>query len=324
MAKKRVGSIKNELILKAREAMLAAVQIHNNPQITFKSETFVTLAVIGWTYLLHAYYRSKNIDYRYFHRIGNRKYYDKTKNGAEKRWELERCLNDEQSPIDKDTAANLRFIIGIRHEVEHQMTGNIDEYISAKLQACAINFDYYIGHLFGEKYSLNKELALAIQFSPLSPVQKGELRDNPHITTNIRNFVSEFERNLSDESLLNLHYAYRVLFVPINVHRKGQADQVVEFIKSDSTLAEGMEKTYAMIKETEKQKYLPSEIVFIIQGEGYAKFTINKHTKLWQSKDAKNPKYSYGVQISKTWYWYGTWLKEVKAFCKLNEPELRG
>ena len=55
--------------------MLAAVQIYNNPNISFKAETFISLAVIGWTYLIHAYYRSQKIDYRYYHMKGSRKEY---------------------------------------------------------------------------------------------------------------------------------------------------------------------------------------------------------------------------------------------------------
>lgn len=38
---------KTELLIKSREAMMSAVQLYNNPQITFKSETFITLAIIG-------------------------------------------------------------------------------------------------------------------------------------------------------------------------------------------------------------------------------------------------------------------------------------
>jgi hypothetical protein len=48
-------SEKRDLILKAREAMLSAVQIFNNPLITFKTESFIVLSVIAWTYLLHAH-----------------------------------------------------------------------------------------------------------------------------------------------------------------------------------------------------------------------------------------------------------------------------
>ena len=211
--------------------------------------------------------------------------FEKTKHGAYKHWELERCVNDKKCPLDADTVSNLRFLIGVRHEIEHQMTDKIDEFISAKLQACAINFDYYITTLFGEKYSLGKELALAIQFSPLTPGQRDAMRDNPHITTNVRNFVVAFEENLPEESLRSSRYAYRVLFVPINAKREGQADQVVEFIKSDSPLAQNLDKHYTVLKETEKPKYLAKSIVSMMHKKGYMKFTVNKHTALWKMKE---------------------------------------
>ena len=68
MAKRsrKIWSIKSELLTKSREAMLCAVQIFNNPNIIFKSESFIVLANISWTYLLHAYYRNNKIDYRYY------------------------------------------------------------------------------------------------------------------------------------------------------------------------------------------------------------------------------------------------------------------
>lgn len=56
---RRVGSIKRELLKKSREAALAAVQIFNNPNISFKSESYVVLMIIAWTYLLHAYFRDQ-------------------------------------------------------------------------------------------------------------------------------------------------------------------------------------------------------------------------------------------------------------------------
>ena len=114
---RHVGSIKNELLRKSREAALAAVQIFNNPNITFKSESYVVLMIIAWTYLLHAYFRHQKIDYRYYKQKGTRRKFDKTKFGAYKHWELERCLNDPKSPIDKKAATNLRFLIGLRHEI---------------------------------------------------------------------------------------------------------------------------------------------------------------------------------------------------------------
>ena len=58
---RRYYSLKNALLLKAKEAALAAVQIFNSPTITFKSEIFIVLMQIAWTYLLHAYFKEKVI-----------------------------------------------------------------------------------------------------------------------------------------------------------------------------------------------------------------------------------------------------------------------
>lgn len=97
--KRKIWSIKEELLVKSRESMLSAVQIFNNPNIVFKSETFIVLANIAWMYLLHAYFREKKIEYRYYDQKQIRKKFDRTKNGAFKYWELERCLNDDNCPI---------------------------------------------------------------------------------------------------------------------------------------------------------------------------------------------------------------------------------
>lgn len=161
-------SISNELLEKSKEAMVSAVQIYNNPLIKFKSEMFIITSIISWTYLMHAYYRKKGIDYRYFRMQGKQKRYDRTKNGAYKHWELERCINEKSSPLDNGTANNLRFLIGIRHEIEHQKTDRIDEYIGAKLQACALNYNRELVKMFGKKHSIRDNLSLAIQFSPIS------------------------------------------------------------------------------------------------------------------------------------------------------------
>ncbi len=51
---------------------------------------------------------------------------------------------------------------------------------------------------------------------------------------------------------------------------------------------------------------------------GYKKFKIHHHVDLWKSKNAKDKAKNFGVQVSKSWYWYDTWLNEVKAHCAEN------
>lgn len=317
---RKYGSIKGELIKKSREAAIAAVQIFNNPSIYFKTELFIVTMMIAWTYLMHAYYRDKNVTYCYFEQQGKKRKYDKTKRGAHKYWELERCIDDESCPLNQNTKNNLRFLIGLRHEIEHQMTTNIDKTVSAKLQACCLNYNAAIKSLFGDTYGVDKYLSISLQFSSITPEQVDILRSASDLPANISSFIEDFERDMTPDELRNEGYAYRVLFVPIAANRPGQADEVIEFVKEGTELAKSLNKNYAFIKETEKQKYLPKQIVAMMNKEGYPNFNIANHTKLWQKMDAKNPGFHYGTVVAgKQWHWYENWVTIVREHCAKNK-----
>lgn len=322
MAKKprvrRMFSVTAELLTKSREAALAAVQIFNSPLITFKSEIFVVLTIIAWIYLLHAYYRREKIEYRYFKQTGKRRVFDKTKSGAHKHWELERCLNEQRSPLDRDTTNNLRFLIGIRHEIEHQMTSRLDSSFSAKFQACCLNYNEYVKKLFGEQYGIDKHLAFSLQFSSISREQARELPSPAEMPSHIKAFVEGFEGNLSDTEFNSPKFAYRVLFVAKTANRKGQADEVIEFVKADSPLAQNVNKAYTVIKETERPKHLPKGIVEMMKKEGYVGFTVSAHTALWKKMNAKDPTKGFGVAVQTAWYWYDPWIEQVRKHCQEN------
>ncbi|OQB05444.1 MAG: hypothetical protein BWY19_01026 [bacterium ADurb.Bin212] len=319
---RRVGSIKNELIQKSREAALSAVQVFNNPLITFKSEIFIVNMHIAWTYLLHAYYRGQKTEYRYVKSISpsGRKKFDTTKSGAHKYWGLEDCLNSAESPVDKDTSNNLRFLIGLRHEIEHQMTTRIDDALSARFQACCLNYNTLIKSLFGDEYGIDKHLSFSLQFTSLSEEQITTLDSYKDILPgHVSKFMENYDGNLSTEEFNSPKYAYRVLFTQKTVNRPGQADKVIEFIPAESEIAKGMNKEYVVVKDREKPKYSAGEIWRKMQAEGYKKFNVAQHTKLWQQKEAKNPSKGYGTMVVKTWYWYENWLEVVRQHCKSNK-----
>lgn len=317
--KKKLASVKNELIYKSKESMLSAVQIFNNPNIQFKSESFIVLAIISWTYLLHSYYRSKGIEYRYFEKQGTRKKFDTTKSGAHKYWELERCLNTKETPIDSVTASNLRFLIGLRHEIEHQMTTKIDDLLSARFQACCLNYNNYLKKLFSGQDGIEKYLSFSLQFSSLSEKHLDQLVDYTELPKHISTYIQNFDKELPDKEYSDSRFAYRVLFVPKTVNKKGQADKVIEFISADSEAAKGMNKEYVIVKDREKQKYLPCDIWKEMQKEGYKKFGQYQHVQLWKIEKAKEPLKGFGTMIAKTWYWYDTWLTFVKKHCEQNK-----
>ncbi len=297
---------------------MCAIQVFNNPLVTFKSESFIVLMIIAWTYLMHAYYRSKKIDYRYFTQGPKRKIYDTTKNGAKKHWELERCLNDKSCPLDQPTRANLKFLIGLRHEIEHQMAVGLDDHLSARYQACALNHNHYLKKLFGATEGLDDYLSFSLQFSEMTPSLPGESRPvGPKLTSSIRQFVSEFDKALSEDDRNDQRFAYRLVFTKKLVNRPGQADRVVEFVDPKSAAAKEINKEYWVRKEVEKPKFLPKHVVKTVQNSGFPKFRIQpEHVTLWKAEDAKNPAKGYGVEVSGVWYWYQPWIDHCIQHCK--------
>jgi len=320
VAKKRrraVGSIRDQLLKKSREAALTAIKVFNDPLVCFKSETFIVLMIIAWTYMLHAYYRGKGVEYRYFQMKGSRRRFDHTKYGAHKCWELERCLNDSASPIDPDVAANLRFLIGLRHEIEHQMAMSLDSYLSGRYQACALNFNNYMKKLFGRKYGLDEHLAYSIQFIELSQEQLAGPAPKAEIPERLLAYMTEFDESLEPGQLDSSRFSYRLLFTRKLANRPGQADRVVEFIDPDSDLAKKINTEYWVKKEVERPKFRPTDVVAKVCEAGFGKFRINpEHVEMWKAEDAKNPGKGYGVEIQGTWYWYQRWVDRCIELCK--------
>ncbi len=319
--KRLVKSIADTLLHKSREAALSAVQIFNNPIMRFKSETYIVLMIIAWTYLLHAYYRKNKVEYRYYNRKVKRRRFDRTRSGEYKHWELERCLNDRQSPIDKVTATNLRFLIGLRHKIEHQMIISLDDYLSGRYQACALNYNQYIRELFGDKYGIEKYLTHSIQFLPISYEQldrNGDV-DIEGISSEVRNYITEFDNSLSKEEHNSERFSYRLIFTKKLVNNIGKADRVIEFIDPDSELAKQMNKRYTVLKETERQKFLPSEIVRQMRDQGYINFSMYYHTQLWKELEAKKSAKGFGVELAGRWFWYERWVNIVLEHCQENQ-----
>ncbi|MRX50435.1 DUF3644 domain-containing protein [Paracoccus sp. S-4012] len=311
--------IGDELLVKAREAMIQAVQGFNNPRAYFKSETFIVIAVIAYTYLLHWHYRRNGVDIRYRRRVDGIETVSRTRHGADKHWELEACLDYADCPLDAPTVANLRFLITIRHEIEHQLTNRIDGAISAKLQACCMNFNRAIMDIAGAQHGLERDLALALQFSGISRDHRDLLLSETDMPANIQAAHIEFEDGLTDEMVTDLRYSYRVAYVEQVVNSRGKADQVIEFLRPGT---EKGDHVRLALKEVERPKLKPGQIVALIQNEGYPRFNVHHHTRLWQTADAKAPGKAFGITLADgAWYWYPAWVDQVRTHVQANAEQ---
>ena len=84
----------DELLIKAREAMIAAVHTFNGAGLTFRAELFIVTSIIAWTYLFHAWFKREGIEYRHMRSGAVRL----TPQGADKYLELGACLRHNRSP----------------------------------------------------------------------------------------------------------------------------------------------------------------------------------------------------------------------------------
>lgn len=300
----------DELLIKAREAMIAAVHTFNSAGLFFRAELFIVTSVIAWTYLMHAYYKREGVDYRY-KKAG---VVQKTKHGADKYWELGQCLAHGGGPIEKGVVDNLSFLTEIRHEIEHQSTARIDDALSAKLQACCINFNDTIKTLFGKEFALEKRLPIALQFVTFDGGQRANLvgQDLP---ANLATAMDDFHNGLSEAEQADPKFRYRVAFVPKVAGKASNSDLAVEFVKPGTPEAESVERV--LLKETERPKYLPTAIVAKVKAAGFAQFEIYDHTQLVDQLNARNAGKGYGVDVAGKWYWYEGWFEKVME--KLEE-----
>ncbi len=142
----------DERLIRAREAMILAVDVFNSPSCRFKTEIFSVLANIAWTYLLHVYYGQKSVEII----------------GADGRsLLLGQMLARQDCPLSRGVKDNLLTMKSIRDEVEHLLLRRSDLKWAPLFQACCLNFETFIVKSWGERPSLQKELSFALQFAKL-------------------------------------------------------------------------------------------------------------------------------------------------------------
>ena len=307
-----LSSTGDELLVKAREAMIAAVHTFNGAGLTFRAELFIVTAIIAWTYLVHAWFKREGIEYRHIVR-GE---VQKTREGADKYLELGACLRHARSPVSVGATKNLEILLELRHEIEHRSTSRIDDALSAKLQACCINFNDAIKTWFGSQYGLERRLPIALQFVTFGADQRSVLKKASGLPGHIESAINTFEEALTDEQYLDPAYRYRVAFVPVVKQRASAADSAVQFVKPGSDEADEINRI--LLKEVERNRFTATQVVRLMNENGYPRFRIGDHTRLWQELGAKNPGRGFGREgdYRNTWVWYDRWVERVRAHCE--------
>lgn len=175
---------------------------------------------------------------------------------------------------------------------------------------------------FGAKAGIDRFLNYSLQLERLSREQFAAPQPDD-LPGHVRSYIARFDAGLTEDELNSDRFAYRVLFVPRLVGKPGQAEEVVEFVKTNAAITDAANREYVHFKEVERTKYLPSRIVKMMKEEGYRRFTMQDHTDLWRAHCAKDPAQGYGVAVERSWYWYQSWVDLVRKHCSDNVANLQ-
>ena len=280
----RQGKIKNTLE-SSRDSALLAVEIFNKPRASFRTQTYITLMIIAWTRLLHAYFLKNKGEKHYYRKKGSTRY--ELIDGEKKAWELTTCIK-KYGELSSSCAKNLEFFIRLRNKIEHRHIDNktFDMNIFGECQSLLYNYESEITKIFGSEYALHESLAFALQFSMLR--NEEQKQSNKRVLSremsDLTSFIENFRSKVSNEDYGSLEYSVKLIQIP-KLSGGSRNDLAVEFLNWNKLSPEEQKevsKINAIIRETTVTRIAKNHdclkamaVVSKIQLKGYADFTSN-------------------------------------------------
>jgi hypothetical protein len=256
--------IDNERLVRARKAMILAVELFNTPRIAFKAGVFSMLTNVAWTYLLHEFYQSKGVPII-------------SKDGHSLL--LSQMIARDDCPLSKACRQNLAALKEIRDVVEHRTIGPFDRKWQPLFQSTCLNFERALTDLFGKRLTLGRELGFSIQFAKMTTDEIATLQgfDLPE---HIAALDAGLAAQLDDGDAENLEYQFKVVYTLTNASK---AKAHFQFVQPDSD--EGLEIQNVLLKYKPLEDIYPlkpGDVVRQVAARSGRSFTSDKHQRAWK------------------------------------------
>lgn len=225
-----------QLLQKAKDSALLAIEYYNKPAVSFKSEGFIVMMCIAWTAFFHAYFLKNKI----------KPFYRKKEIGKKQRfvivevelpegkvlkdkkwWDLNKCIN-EFFKDKKDLIAvqkNIEFLSGLRDWIVHRNIPELDASIFAECQACVLNFNHFLMEYFGQKHRIDVFLSFSIQLfedpQNFLEMTKSELKKKN--AAEIAEYIKSFRSALSPEIYNSNQYSFKAVLIKVQNHASRDA-----------------------------------------------------------------------------------------------------
>ena len=248
------------ILLSSIDAALLAVEVYNKPRTTFRSECYITMMIIAWTRLFHAFFNATIGNIYYYKKKHSNRY--KRIDGEKKAWELSTCIV-KHSILSEPIKKNLDFFIKLRNKIEHRHIDKkeIDVLIFGECQAFLYNFENTLIGMFGKEFALNESLVYSLQLSHLRTPQQNT-SSKAALSKDLQNIISyikDYRSAIPDEIFESQEYSIKLLQIP-KISNTNRSDLAVEFVNWGE-LSEEDRKAYEKIVAIIKDKKITTEAV---------------------------------------------------------------
>lgn len=292
---KRLPFEVKQMLNKARESALLAVEVYNKPATKFKSGGYIVLMTIAWTALFHSIFIRKKIkpiykDGRNFKRV----------NGEKQYWELQTCVKKYFSDVNNPIRKNIEFFIPLRNKIEHKFLPELDINIFGECESLLLNFDKILEVEFGEDYRLRETLSFALQLFPTSTAFSKSVEISKDSEA-VMEYINKFRDTISTDILESGEYSFKAFLIQVANHDSKDAVPI-QFYAYDKLSPEEkatQKKVAALVKMKEvrifstKDLFKPKDVVKKVQealgnlklernGKQIDKFNSDTHTRCWK------------------------------------------
>lgn len=254
-----------ELLTKAQESALLAVELYNKPAVKFKTGAYISLMIIAWTALFHAYFCKKRI--KPYFKKGKRYEVIIEKVGTKeikeyKWWDLSKCIKEYFKGNNPPERKNLEFFIPLRNMIEHRNLPELDISIFGECQSLINNFDDFIDREFGRRFKLSQNLTHTLQFSfngkNILEYKKGDLEKNN--LKQLVNFIKAYRSSLSTNIFQSDKYSYKVVLIKVTNHNTRNA-LPLKFVNYNDLSEEDKQKLHeaGIVLTKEKEVRVPED-----------------------------------------------------------------
>lgn len=259
----------DERLIRAREAMLLAVQVFNSPTLKFKAEVFAVHANIAWTYLLHEHYERLGIAIM---------------QPDGRSLLLSQMIARPDCPLSQGMRDNLASLKQIRDAVEHTLFRRADTRFLSIFQACCLNFDKAICDLFGPNLALSNELSFSLQFAKMDLEQLAQIHSY-EVPEHIKTLEKTIEEGLDEARSADIEYRFRVVYTFEN---STKSKSHIKFVHPSDEEAEEV-RNVLIRKEISDKLYphKPGVVVEMVGEKSGRAFTTHNHTQAWRKFDAR-------------------------------------